>query len=77
MKRYNTKFMFYTTKSLKKDIRKRAKELDISMSDYIRTLIKQDLKLKEIVNTSFNQDKNIYDIENFNKKLAGYYKDLK
>lgn len=69
--------MFYTTKSLKKDIRKRAKELDISMSDYIRTLIKQDLKLKEIVNTSFNQDKNIYDIENFNKKLAGYYKDLK
>ena len=29
MKRYNTRFIFYTTKSLKKEMRKRAKELDI------------------------------------------------
>lgn len=65
--------MFYITKSLKKDIRKRAKELDISMSDYIRTLIKQDIKLNQIANTTMDQSKNMYDMENFNKKLSGYY----
>lgn len=68
--------MFYITKSLKKDIRKRAKELDISMSDYIRTLIKQDIKLNQIANTTMNQSKNMYDMENFNKKLSGYYRGL-
>lgn len=68
--------MFYITKSLKKDIRKRAKELDISMSDYIRTLIKQDIKLNQITNTTIDQNKNMYDIENFNKKLSGYYRGL-
>lgn len=68
--------MFYITKSLKKDIRKRAKELDISMSDYIRTLIKQDIKLNQIANTTMDQSKNMYDMENFNKKLFGYYRGL-
>lgn len=68
--------MFYITKSLKKDIRKRAKELDISMSDYIRTLIKQDIKLNQIANTTMDQSKNMYDMENFNKKLSGYYRGL-
>lgn len=68
--------MFYTTKTLKRDIKKRAKELDISMSDYIRTLVKQDIKLNQIANTTLDQNKNIYDMENFNKKLSGYYKGL-
>ena len=76
MKRYNEKFMFYITKSLKKDVRKRSKELDISMSDYIRTLIKQDIKLNQITNTTIDQNKNMYDMNNFNKKLSGYYKGL-
>ena len=74
MKRYNTRFIFYTTKSLKKEMRKRAKELDIPMSDYLRTLVKQDIKLNEIASNNLEQDKNLYDIENFNKKLSGYYK---
>lgn len=69
--------MFYTTKSLKNDIRKRAKELDISMSDYIRTLVKKDIKECDIVNNHLNQEKNNFDIDNFNKKLSGYYKDLR
>lgn len=69
--------MFYTTKSLKKDIRKRAKELDISMSDYIRTLVKKDIKECEIVSNNFNREKIDFDIDNFNKKLSGYYKDLR
>lgn len=69
--------MFYTTKSLKKDIRKRAKELDISMSDYIRTLVKKDIKECDIANNHLNQEKNNFDIDNFNKKLSGYYKDLR
>lgn len=76
MKRYNTRFIFYTTKSLKKEMRKRAKELDIPMSDYLRTLIKQDIKLNEIASNNLEQDENLYDIENFNKKLSGYYKGL-
>lgn len=76
MKSYNTRFIFYTTKSLKKEMRKRAKELDIPMSDYLRTLIKQDIKLNEIASNNLEQDKNLYDIENFNKKLSGYYKGL-
>lgn len=76
MKRYNTRFIFYTTKSLKKEMRKRAKELDIPMSDYLRTLIKQDIKLNEIASNNLEQGKNLYDIENFNKKLSGYYKGL-
>lgn len=76
IKRYNTKFIFYMTKTLKKDMRKRAKEIDISMSDYIRTLIKQDLKLNEIGVNNYNQDQNMVDIENYNKKLSGYFKGL-
>ena len=39
MRRYNTKFIFYISKDLKKKLEKRSQELDISMSDYIRTLI--------------------------------------
>lgn len=69
--------MFYTTKTLKRDIRKRAKELDISMSDYIRTLVKKDLKECEIANNNLDHEKNIFDIDNFNKKLSGYYKGLR
>ena len=69
--------MFYTTKSLKKDIKKRAKELDISMSDYIRTLVKKDIKECKIVSNNFNREKIDFDIDNFNKKLSGYYKDLR
>lgn len=76
MKRYNTRFIFYTTKSLKKEMRKRAKELDIPMSDYLRTLIKQDIKLNQIASNNLEQDRNLYDIENFNKKLSGYYRGL-
>ena len=48
MRKYNTKFIFYISKDLKKKLEKRSQELDISMSDYIRTLIKQDLKLNDI-----------------------------
>ena len=76
MKRYNTRFIFYTTKSLKKEMRKRAKELDIPMADYIRTLVKQDIKLKQIALNNLDQNKNLFDIENYNKKLSGYYKGL-
>lgn len=76
MKRYNTRFIFYTTKSLKKEMKKRAKELDIPMSDYLRTLIKQDIKLNQIASNNLEQDRNLYDIENFNKKLSEYYKGL-
>lgn len=76
MKRYNTRFIFYTTKSLKKEMKKRAKELDIPMSDYLRTLIKQDIKLNQIASNNLEQDRNLYVIENFNKKLSGYYKGL-
>lgn len=76
IKRYNTKFMFYITKNTKKEIRKRSKELDISMSDYIRTLIKKDLKECAISNNILEQDKNMYDVDNFNKKLSGYYRGL-
>lgn len=68
--------MFYITKNLKKDIRKRSKELDISMSDYVRTLIKKDLKECEIVSNALEKDKNTYDVDNFNKKLSGYYRGL-
>lgn len=69
--------MFYITKNLKKNIKKRSKELDISMSDYIRTLIKKDLTECEIVSNTLEKDKNTYDVENFNKKLSGYYKGLR
>lgn len=77
MKRYNTKFIFYTTKSLKNKLKKRAKDLDISMSDYIRTLIKQDLTLNQISISRFNQELDLQHLNNFNNKLSGYYKDLR
>ena len=63
--------MFYITKNLKRDIRKRSKELDISMSDYVRTLIKKDLKECEIASNTLEKDKNTYDVDNFNKKISG------
>ncbi len=68
--------MFYVTKTLKRDIKKRSKELDISMSDYIRTLIKKDLKECEIASDTLSKNQNINDVENFNKKLSGYYRGL-
>lgn len=66
-------FKFCITKKLKNDIKRRSRELDISMSDYIRTLIKKDLTENKIVNNTMDHDKNLYDVNNFNKKLSGYY----
>lgn len=76
MKRYNTKFIFHISSDLKKNMEKRAKELDISMSDYLRTLIKQDIKLNDIAYITSIMDKQNFDIQNLNKKLSGYYKGL-
>ena len=76
MRRYNTKFIFYISKDLKKKLEKRSQELDISMSDYIRTLIKQDLKLNDIAYVNSIIDRQTFEIENINKKLSGYYKGL-
>lgn len=77
MRRYNTKFIFYISKDLKKNYKeKRSQELDISMSDYIRTLIKQDLKLNDIAYVNSIIDRQTFEIENINKKLSGYYKGL-
>ena len=77
MKRYNTKFIFYTTKSLKNKLKKRSKDLYISMSDYIIKLIKQDLTLNQISISKFNQELDLQHLNNFNNKLSGYYKDLR
>ncbi len=77
MKKYNTRFIFYTTKSLKRDIKKRAKILDIPMSDYIRTLIKQDLLINNISSTDNVQINNFSELDNYSKKLAGCYRGLK
>lgn len=55
---------------------RRSRELDISMSDYIRTLIKQDIKLNDIAYINAIRDKHILDVENINKKLSGYYRGL-
>ena len=72
MRRYNTKFIFYISKDLKKKLEKRSQELDISMSDYIRTLIKQDLKLNDIAYVNSIIDRQTFEIENINKKLSSY-----
>ena len=77
MKRYNSRFIFYITKDLKRKLKKRAKELDIPMSDYLRTLIKQDIKINEVMDNNINNQKNIHDIELFSNKLSGYYKGLR
>ena len=77
MKRYNTKFIFHISNKFKKDMEERSKELDLSMSDYIRTLIKQDLKLNDIACVSSIMDKQAFELENLNKKLSGYYKGLR
>ena len=76
MRRYNAKFIFYISKDLKKKLEKRSQELDISMSDYIRTLIKHDLKLNDIAYINSIMDRQTFEIENINKKLSGYYKGL-
>ena len=75
MRRYNTKFIFYISKDLKKKLEKRSQELDISMSDYIITLIKY-LKLNDIAYVNSIIDRQTFEIENINKKLSGYYKGL-
>lgn len=77
MKRYNKKFIFYISNDLKKDMEKRSRELDISMSDYLRTLIKRDIKLNDIAYINSILDKQVFDIENINKKLSGYHKGLR
>lgn len=52
-------------------------KLDLSMSDYLRTLIKQDLKLNDIAFLESIKEKQVFDIDNINKKLSGYHKGLR
>lgn len=73
MKRYSKKFIFYISKDLKKNMELRSKELDISMSDYLRTLILQDVKLNDIAYVKSVMDQKAFEIENINQKLSGYH----
>ena len=74
MQRYSKKFIFHISNDMKKQMENRSKELDISMSDYLRTLIKQDINLNNMAYITSLMDKQTIDIENLNKKLSGYYK---
>ena len=77
MQRYSKKFIFHISNDLKKQMENRSKELDISMSDYLRTLIKQDINLNNMAYITSLMDKQTFDIENLNKKLSGYYKGIR
>lgn len=77
IKKYSTRFIFYTTKKLKKEMKKRAQELDIPMSDYVRTLVKQDLMINQIYNINIIKEQNMICLDNFNKKLSGHLKGLR
>ncbi len=77
MKRYSKKFIFYISKDLKRNMEIRSRELDISMSDYLRTLILQDIKLNDIAYVKSVIDQQTFEIENINKKLSGYHKGLR
>ena len=46
MRRYNTKFIFYISKDLKKKLEKRSQELDISMSRLYKNFNKARFKTK-------------------------------
>ena len=74
MQRYSKKFIFHISNDMKKQMENRSKELDISMSDYLRTLIKQYINLNNMAYITSLMDKQTFDIENLNKKLSGYYK---
>ena len=56
---------------------KRANDLEISMADYLRTLIKQDIKLDTIAYLNYVKDEYAYDIDNISKKLSGSYKEIR
>lgn len=58
-------------------MKKRARELDIPMADYIRTLIKQDLMINTISDTSTNQNENFRCLDNYNRKLSGQFRGLR
>ncbi len=77
MQKYSKKFIFYISNDMKKLMEQRSKDLDISMSDYIRTLIKQDINLNNMAYITSLMDKQSFDIENLNKKLSGYYKGVR
>ena len=77
MKRYKEKFIFHINDDLKKAMEARACELETSMADYVRTLIKLDIKLCNIA--YLDSVKNDYDesVDNLTKKLSGCYKGLR
>lgn len=77
MQKYSKKFIFYISNDMKKLMEQRSKDLDISMSDYLRTLIKQDINLNNMAYITSLMDKQSFDIENLNKKLSGYYKGVR
>ena len=77
MQKYSKKFIFYISNDMKKLMEQRSKDLDISMSDYIRTLIKQDINLNNMAYITSLMDKQSFDIENLNKKLSGFYKGIR
>lgn len=48
MKRYDSKFGFLLTNKQKRDIKRRANKLDISIAEYLRCLVKIDTRFDEI-----------------------------
>lgn len=76
MKRYKDRFTFYISEESKKAVEIRANELDISMADYIRTLINLDIKLNNIAYLNSMKDKFEDNADNLTKKLSGYYKGI-
>ncbi|MDD4547128.1 MAG: hypothetical protein PHI05_00040 [Bacilli bacterium] len=48
MKRYDSRFGFLLTNKQKRDIKRRANKLDISIAEYLRCLVKIDTRFDEI-----------------------------
>ncbi len=48
MRRYDSSFGFLLTAKQKNEIKKRAKKLDISVAEYLRCLVKIDVKFDDI-----------------------------
>ncbi|MDD4375546.1 MAG: hypothetical protein PHR25_02075 [Clostridia bacterium] len=70
MKRYDSRFGFLLTTKQKKDIKRRASRLDISVAEYLRCLVKIDTRFDDIEKYNAKTKNKLREIEIIKAKMG-------
>lgn len=70
MKRYDSRFGFLLTNKQKRDIKRRANNLDISIAEYLRCLAKIDTRFDEIEKFNTKTKEKLREIDIIKAKMG-------